>query len=169
MADTPVQIRNARPDDLDAIDDLHTRSRNVYHRGYVAEEILADPARAERRRADLEFCLAADDRTVLCAWRDERLAGFAVWGPCVVPDPDPQITTELAGFYVDPASFRQRVGSTLHGTCVQAWQTLPTPKVRLWVSDYNKQARAFYASQGWEQDGHHRPDDPAMLGYRLTV
>ena len=35
--------------------------------------------------------------------------------------------------------------------------------------DYNHRARAFYTSQGWEQDGHHRPDNPALLGYRLAI
>jgi len=35
--------------------------------------------------------------------------------------------------------------------------------------DYNLRTRAFYASQGWEQDAHHRPDNPALLGYRLAI
>jgi hypothetical protein len=35
--------------------------------------------------------------------------------------------------------------------------------------DYNERARAFYASRGWEHDGQRRPDNPALLGYRLII
>ena len=169
MNDLPVSIRRATPDDLDAIAGLHTRSRTAYYRGFVPDEILADPARATRRREILARDLRSPDRIVLCAEQGGRLAGFAAMGPCALRDPDPQITSQLGFFFVDPASFRQRIGTRLHQACVQAWQAQPVAAARVWVAEFNQRARAFYTSQGWEPDGHHHPDDPATLGYRLTI
>ena len=169
MNDLPVSIRRATPDDLDAIAGLHTRSRTAYYRGFVPDEILADPARATRRREILARDLRSPDRIVLCAEQGGRLAGFAAMGPCALRDPDPQITSQLGFFFVDPASFRQRIGTRLHQACIQAWQAQPVAAARVWVAEFNQRARAFYTSQGWEPDGHHHPDDPAALGYRLTI
>lgn len=166
-----MSVRIATADDLDPISDLWTRSRAVYHRGFVPEEVLADPARAQRRRSSLARALLSDDYTVISAGPRGHPAGFALIGPCEPsPDPDPQVTTELHSLYVDPALFRQHIGTSLHEACVQAWRSLPpAAAARLWVMEYNHTARAFYASKGWEPDGHHRPDNPALLGYRLTI
>jgi ribosomal protein S18 acetylase RimI-like enzyme len=165
----PLLIRRAGTSDLDAIADLHTQSRTAYYHGFVPDEILADPARAARRRAVLARDLRSDSHVVLCAGQGRRLSGFASIGPCALPDPDPQVTSQLGFFYVDPASFRQRIGTRLHQACIQAWQQLPATAARVWVMEFNQRARAFYASQGWEPDGHHHPDDPSALGYRLTI
>jgi GNAT superfamily N-acetyltransferase len=165
-----ASVREATADDLDPINDLWTRSRAVYNRGFVAEEQLADPARAIGRRAFLARALLCEDYTVICAGHGDYLAGFAVIGPCEPsPDPDPRLTNELHSLYVDPGSFRQRVGTSLHSACIQVWRSLPATAARLWVLEYNHRARAFYASKGWEPDGHRRPDNPAVLGYRLSI
>ena len=170
MDDLAASVRDATADDLDPINDLWTRSRIVYHRGFVPDGVLADPARAARRRSFLARALLSDDHTVICAGDHDQLAGFAVIGPCEPsPDPDPQITSELHSLSVDPGSFRQRIGTSLHSACIEAWRSLPATAARLWVMEYNGRARAFYASKGWEPDGHHRPDNPAVLGYRLTI
>ncbi len=169
MSDLSASIRQASTGDLDAIADLHARSRTAYHRGFVPEEALADPARTAHHRIVLGRYLASASHTVFCASEGDRLEGFAVIGPCAIPDHDAQITTELHSLYVDPNRFRQSIGTRLHHACIQAWQAQRVTAARLWVMDYNHRARAFYTSQGWEQDGHHRPDNPALLGYRLAI
>jgi ribosomal protein S18 acetylase RimI-like enzyme len=171
MNDLPasLSIRRASTDDLDAIAGLHTRSRSAYYRGFVPDEILADPARATGRRAVLARDLRSPDHIVLCAEQGGRLSGFAAIGPCALPDPDPQITSQLGFFYVDPSSFRQHIGTRLHQACIQAWHAQPATAARVWVKEFNQRARAFYTSQGWEPDGHRHPDDPTALGYRLTI
>jgi GNAT superfamily N-acetyltransferase len=171
MNDLPasLSIRRASTGDLDAIAGLHTRSRTAYYRGLVPDEILADPARAARRRVVLARDLRSTSHIVLCAEQDGRLSAFASIGPWALPDPDPQITSELGFFYVDPGSFRQHIGTRLHQACIQAWQNLRVTAARVWVTEFNQRARAFYTSQGWEPDGHRHPDDPTALGYRLTI
>lgn len=103
------------------------------------------------------------------AWHGVRLAGFAVIGPCTIPDRDPQITAELLSLYVDPDHFRQRIGTMLHDACIKTWQARTIVAARLWVMEYNQRARAFYVGHGWKFDGLHRSDNPAVLGYRLKV
>jgi ribosomal protein S18 acetylase RimI-like enzyme len=169
MSDLPASIRQASTGDLDAIADLHARSRTAYHRGFVAEEALTDPAHTAHHRIVLGRYISSDSHTVFCASEGDRLEGFAVIGPCAIPDHDAQITTELHSLYVDPNRFRQSIGTRLHHACIQAWQAQRVTAARLWVMDYNQRARAFYTSQGWEQDGHHRPDNSALLGYRLAI
>jgi ribosomal protein S18 acetylase RimI-like enzyme len=169
MGDLPVSIRQACAQDLDTIADVHARSRAAYHGGFVPEEELTDPARADHHRIAFGRYLASADHTVLCASHGDLLAGFAVIGPCIIPDPDAQITTELHSIYVDPSWFRERIGTKLHDACLQAWQGRQASAARLWVMDYNRRARAFYTSQGWEPDGHHHPDNSTLLGYRLAI
>jgi ribosomal protein S18 acetylase RimI-like enzyme len=164
-----VRIGSPGPDDLDEIADLHTRSRTEYHRGFVPEQTLTDPAHAARHREAFDHYLRSADHTFRCAWTGELLAGFALIGPTSFADPDPRVTSELHSLYVDPDRFRQGIGTRLHDACVRALQVLPATGARLWVMDYNERARAFYARQGWEFDGHHRPDNPALLGYRLNI
>lgn len=169
MGDLPASIRQARAGDLDAIVGLHARSRAAYHRGFVPEEELTDPIQADHHRTAWGRYLVSAGHTVLCASHADLLAGFAVIGPCVIPDPDAHITTELHSLYVDPSRFRQGIGTRLHDACIQVWQGQQATAARLWVMDYNRRARAFYTSQGWESDGHYHPDNSALLGYRLTI
>lgn len=169
MGDPPASIRQARIGDLDAIAGLHARSRAAYHRGFVPGEELTDPGLAADHRTAFGRYLASAAHTVLYASHRGLLAGFAVIGPCVIPDPDAQITTELHSLYVDPSRFRQCIGTRLHDACVQVWQGRQASAARLWVMDYNQRARAFYTSQGWKPDGHHHQDNSALLGYRLAI
>lgn len=67
MPRSPVSVRNASVGDIDAINDLWTRSRTAYHQGFVPEEVLSDPARAARRREGLVSDLESPDHAVLCA------------------------------------------------------------------------------------------------------
>lgn len=135
----------------------------------LPEEELTDPARTAHHRIVLGRYIASASHIVFCASKGDRLEGFAVIGPCAIPDQDAQITTELHSLYIDPSRFREGIGTRLHDACIQAWQAQRITTARLWVMDYNDRARAFYVSQGWEHDGHHRPDNPALLGYRLTI
>lgn len=169
MVELEVRISAGDVGDLDAIADLHTRSRRAYHHGFVPEETLSDPAIAARHRTAFDHYLRSTEHTFRCAWNGDRLVGFALIGPISFADPHPRIVSELHSFYVDPASFRQGIGTRLHDACIHVWQALPATMARLWVMDYNQRARAFYARQGWQLDGHHRPDNPALLGYRLII
>ncbi|GAA0249825.1 hypothetical protein GCM10009527_052780 [Actinomadura nitritigenes] len=156
------------PGDLDAVAGLHTRARSDYYRGFVEEAELTDPAKAVARRDYWGRILGSDDHTVFLAHRADRPVGFAMIGACAHPDPDPRVSSEMH-LYVDPGSFRQGIGTDLHRACVRAWQAASVSTARLWVQDFNQRAQAFYRSQGWAPDGHHRPDSVGLLGYILGI
>lgn len=168
MSDFPLRIRTAGLQDCDAVTDLHTRSRSDYYRGAVTDAEPADAAGVERRRAWWEQQLRSEKHTIFLAERDGMLLGFADIGACRFPDPDPLVGGEMH-MYVDPGSLRQGVGRRLHATCLRTWQDASVAAARLWVQDFNIRAQAFYRSQGWQADGHHRPDSPGLIGYRLLV
>lgn len=167
MSGHPPTIRVARADDLDAIADLHTRSRNDYYRGFYPDEILADPDRAAQRRARWERSIESGEYTVLCAERDGGLAGIAVTGP-EPEDPDPLVTAGV-DLYVDPAGFRQGTGRALHTACLHLWEQAKVGRARIWVQDFNARGLAFWASQGWRLDGRRRQDLKTLIGLVLDV
>lgn len=136
--DLPASIRRASADDLDAIVGLHTRSRTAYYRSFLPDEVLADPARAARRRAVLARDLRSPDHIVLCAEQGGQLSGFAAIGPCALPGPDPQTSSQLGFFFVIPARLRQRIGIRLHQACIQRWQAQAVTAARVWVMEFNQ-------------------------------
>jgi RimJ/RimL family protein N-acetyltransferase len=71
----------------------------------------------------------------------------------------------LFHFHIDPEVWRTGTGTALHEACVAAWQAAKIAVARLEVFAPNARARAFYASQGWEEDG--REDDHVTM--RLLV
>ena len=110
----------------------------------------------------------------MCAESDGEVVGFALIGPCHYPDPHPATISELRLMFIDPDRLRSGIGALLHDGVVRAWQSAAVESARLWVWEFNKRARAFYDSQGWQSDGLCRPDDPRigehrMMGYRFHV
>lgn len=155
--------------------EVHVRGRTEYYRGFLPDdEITADNQSLHERRNGYAQLLGRRGFAALCAELDGRVIGFAVIGPCYYPDPHPATISELRLMFVDPEHLRSGVGVRLHAAVVETWQAAAVESARLWVWEFNKRARAFYASQGWQSDGHCRPDDPRigehrMLGYLLAV
>jgi GNAT superfamily N-acetyltransferase len=178
MTPASVLVRPATVDDVDSIVEVHVRGRTAYYDGYLpADELVADNERLREWRDGYASRIGSPGFTVLCAElcaEPPRVVGFALIGPCHYLDPHPATISELRLMFVDPEHVRLGIGALLHTAVVQAWQAAGVESARLWVWEFNKRARAFYASQGWQSDGHYRPDDPRigehrMMGYRLDV
>ncbi|HZX38021.1 MAG TPA: GNAT family N-acetyltransferase [Streptomyces sp.] len=152
-------IRIATPDDLDAIAALHAEARASYYRGHIPEEAFNSPAEHARTREG--WAAAIERGAVLCAVRDQTVAGVAA-----SREVDGVMT--LTQLHVDPKRWRSGVGTALHTACVEAWQRAGVGDVRLEVFEHNTRACAFYARQGWLPD----PNEPRAgdhLVLRLTV
>ncbi|MDF9812780.1 GNAT family N-acetyltransferase [Streptomyces sp. SPB162] len=160
MDTASVTIRDAHPDDLDDIADVHRRARATYYAGHLPEEEYDGPDELGRCRAGTERAIGAADRRVLCALREGRIVAFAVLG--FRPGDE-----KLYQFHVDPDLWRAGLGSALHGACVTAWQDAALETVRLDVFAPNRRARAFYARQGWVADGH--ADDHVTMALRVPT
>ena len=171
-----MQIRTASLADVDAVVDVHIRSRTEYYRGHISEERIAAAASKLRDMRDGFYAAQIDspDLDVLCAELDGRVVGFAMSGPCHYPDPDPEVAVELHHLYVDPDHWRRGVASSLHEECVRRWRAPGVGAARLFVWEFNERAVAFYAARGWRADGHFRADaqrigEHQLAGYRLPV
>jgi len=155
-----VLIRPAVIEDLDAICDVHARARATYYAGHLPADAYGGPEELERQRAGTARAIASRERTVLCATRDERVVGFAVVGARFDGD-------KLFHFHIDPEVWRTGAGTALHRECVAVWHAAKLTSVRLEVFAPNARARAFYTSQGWEEDG--REDDHVVMRLRLPA
>ncbi|MEV6010244.1 hypothetical protein AB0M29_25940 [Streptomyces sp. NPDC051976] len=82
MSTPSVMVRRAIAEDLDAIADIHARARATYYEGHLPPEDYSGAEELQRQRAGVEKAIASDERVVLCAVRDGRIAGFAVLVSC---------------------------------------------------------------------------------------
>ena len=155
-----VAIRPALIEDLDAICAVHARARATYYSGHLPAEEYSGPVELERQREGTERAIVSREHSVLCAVRDDHVVGFAVLGARFDGD-------ELFQFHIDPEVWRTGVGTALHRACVEVWQEAKLSSVRLGVFAPNARARAFYASQGWEEDS--RDDDHVVMRLRLDA
>lgn len=160
MSTPHIRVRPATPEDLSAISDIHARARASYYSGHLPAEEYSGPAELERQRSAMAQAIAADDRTVLCAIRDDRVVGFAALATG-------QDQGKLFHFHIDPSVWRTGTGTALHHACVAVWQTVGLTAARLEVFAPNARARAFYTDQGWQEDG--RVDDHVRMVLRVPA
>lgn len=165
-----VLIRPARSDDVATIVDIHLRARRTYYEGVVADDVLADPGDAARRRSAFTTRVADPACTFLCAVHDERIAGFVLSGPCRRDSgPGP---IELRQLHVDPECWGNGIGTALHDACLSSAREDGARVALLEVFDRNHRARTFYERRGWQLDGYRDTDPDAGLthvGYRRTL
>ncbi|UNO44260.1 GNAT family N-acetyltransferase [Streptomyces sp. MST-110588] len=136
----------------------------------------ADPAPAEyvRFRDAWQRALARADTTVLCAERDGTVLGAAAFR--LAPDAVVPATATLRQLHVDPAHWRQGIGTALLHACRDAWRDHAVSRALLEVFWHNRRARAFYTRHGWQPDPDRPPAPDAThlhlflpLGTAITV
>jgi GNAT superfamily N-acetyltransferase len=133
-----MQVRTARPGDVDALVRIHQVARRTYYGD------LEIPDDTEQLREAYRISVEAADRTVLCVdTEDGGPFGFLSLGP---PD-------RLVGLYVDPAHWLRGAGGALHDAGVAAWRAAGVTAGRLEVWDGTERAKAFYLRRGWRPDG----------------
>lgn len=167
----PVRLRVATFDDVETIAGIHTMARIAYYRGFVPDAELRDPTAHAQRRDVYRDRVRAPEFTVLCAERDERVVGFALYGPAVEPvgTARPEEVAQLRQIHVDPAHWRLGIGTALHDACVQAWQDSEIRVGRVDVWQHDRHARAFYDAHGWRPDGYGRASQVDTGHIRLSL
>jgi ribosomal protein S18 acetylase RimI-like enzyme len=147
-------VRPERPEDADALADLHVRAWQRAYAGVFPGELLASldvAARAARRREVL--ALPGYPFTSFVAEAGGRIAGFVTFGPYRIDQDASRLDPaygEILGIYVDPDRWSTGVGSAL---ILAALEQLTQPEVRLWVLEKNEQAHRFYRKHGLSPDG----------------
>jgi GNAT superfamily N-acetyltransferase len=167
-----VDLRDATPDDADAIAAVHVASWQVAYRRLIPDEVLDGLSVPHRARiwADRLGAPPPRSRTLLVADRTVVL-GFASSGPAldVVDDPT---AGELYAIYLDPGAWGCGLGARLHAGVLDYLRGAGFFHASLWVLDANERALRFYRRQGWAETGESKVDrdmggDVALCERRL--
>ncbi|HEX9710992.1 MAG TPA: GNAT family N-acetyltransferase [Actinomycetota bacterium] len=172
----PVEIRQAAPDDADAIADIHVRAWKHAYRGLMPQDQLDQLDVARRAawwRGILESPPFEGQRTWL-AVRAGAPVGFATAGHTRDEGEDPAQVGELQAIYVAPEAWRSGIGSALMRVVVDHLSAQSFEEATVWVLTGNQMGRAFYEKHRWALDGGAKSevwDGVAMdeIRYRLRL
>lgn len=159
-------IRDARPEDADAVAGVHVHSWQAAYRGLIDQSVLDDLSIAERAegwRRILAEPLPTGYGT-LVAVRDDQVIGWASLGSG--RDPDGLRDGEVYGIYVDPSAWSTGAGHALLEAAEQRIAAAGHDRAYLWVLDGNERADTFYARHGWEEDGAIKIEERPQLTLR---
>lgn len=149
----PLEVRDGRVDDADAVASIHVRSWQAAYRGLIDQEVL-DALSIPERAANWRRFIAEPLPTGLgihVAVRDGQILGWASFGSG--RDDDGAADGEVYGIYADPDAWSTGVGHALLAAAEKRIAEAGHTRAYLWVLDGNDRADAFYARQGWELDG----------------
>jgi GNAT superfamily N-acetyltransferase len=149
-----VEIRDAVPDDAEAIAEINAAGWRAAYVGLIERDRLANlPVKAWAReiRANLERLTPGSFSVV--AEVDGRIVGSCfVMG--TARDGDlPEDVAELVAIYVDPPRWRQGVGTALLREALVRAAREGKSEISLWTLSGNRPAQAFYERHGFESDG----------------
>jgi RimJ/RimL family protein N-acetyltransferase len=149
-----VDVRRARPDDLDRVVECQARCWQEAYHGLVPPRYLDDPTLSDRRRERWRRRIAGEREVVVAAVGDD-IVGVGSAGPRKDDDVEPD--TELMSLYVRKPWWGLGVGSRMLTVLLGARDSY------LWVFEDNLAARAFYAARGFRPDGAGKLDPETGL------
>jgi len=150
----PVLVREATPDDTDAIVAVTVAGWRTAYRDIVAQERLADlPVARWRHEVHVGLRRPVEDAFSVVAEINGEFAGYCfVAAPSREAELGPNVA-ELVAIYVAPDRWRQGVGAALMRAAMDRLSKLPYDEVFLWTFKENTPAIAFYELHGWRADG----------------
>lgn len=168
-----VSVREATPDDTEAIVSVTAAGWRTAYSGIVPAERLAElPVERWRHEVGVGLRRPLGDAFSLVAELDGSFAGYCyVAAPARDSDLDRGVA-ELVAIYVEPERWRRRAGSALMQAAIERLDELGYDEVVLWTFTENRQAIEFYERNGWRPDGAEKrhPRAGAMTArYRRRV
>ncbi len=155
-----ASIREARPDDAEAIADVSRRGWLEAYAELLPADFLARRATeplADAWRAYLRSI--PDSHTLLVAEEDGSVVGFIRVGPAAEADPARGGEAEVYGFYVAPERIGRGIGRLLFDAGLDRLREQSYRTVALWTFAGNARAERFYERAGFEPDGTSRPEE----------
>jgi ribosomal protein S18 acetylase RimI-like enzyme len=167
-----VALRDAGPDDAEAIEFVHYAAREAVYGGKVVDWPPPGPdrpGRVERWRT----WLSSPDVSCIVAERDGRILGFCTIRPSRDDDAS-ESEVEMPTLYVHPDAWGRGLGRALCDACVARARDRGFRALTLWVLAMNERARRFYDAFGFEPDGTTKIDEGtterlAAHRYRLSL
>lgn len=151
----PLHVRPARPDDADAMADVHVESWRQTYRGLMRDEVLDDPGLLPARGRFWNAVLTEERYEpfrAAVAESDGAVVGIALAGPPT--EPEIEWDTQLYVLYLLDAFQGNGAGRGLMEAVLPA-----SASAGLWVADPNPRAQVFYAKRGFIPDGGAKLDD----------
>ena len=154
MEGGPVRVRDATPDDTDAIVAVTVAGWQTAFRGIVAQGRLAElPVARWRHEVHVGLRRPVEDAFSYVAEIDGEFAGYCfVAAPSREPELGPDVA-ELVAIYVEPDRWGQGAGAALMRAAIDRLSHLPYHEIFLWTFKENAPAIAFYERHGWRADG----------------
>ena len=149
--------RDAEVNDAGAIASCHIRSWQVGYEGVVSSRFLRrlnlDLPQRTTRWQTLILGAKPEGRFILVGEHEGEVAGWLSGGAHRDAVASDSALAEVYGCYVDPAHWREGVGSALMVDALDRIQHAGYHEAVLWVLEKNSRARAFYERHGWVTDG----------------
>ena len=154
MEGGPVRVREATPDDTEAIIAVTVAGWRTAYRGIVAPDRLAElPVARWRHEVHVGLRRPVEDAFSYVAEIDGKFAGY-----CFVAAPSRErelgaIVADLVAIYVEPDRWSQGAGTALMHAAIERLVELPYDEIFLWTFKGNEPAISFYERHGWRRDG----------------
>jgi ribosomal protein S18 acetylase RimI-like enzyme len=151
-------VRAARPDDAQAIAEVHVATWRDAYAGLLPDELLArlDVTEWAGRWRD-RLTTPAQGVFTLVFEAGGRVRGFVSGGPSRDDVPG----GEVYAIYLDPRWQGRGAGRQMLEAATRLLADAGFPRASLWVLSGNHAARGFYESQGWRWDGTEHEWEPA--------
>jgi GNAT superfamily N-acetyltransferase len=159
-----LNVRDARPEDAEAIASVHVRTWQGAYRHVFSAEALDSISVQRRVDGWRRMIVEARPRShVLVAEEDDVVHGFASGGPA---EEDASLG-ELYAIYVLPETWGAGLGRALIAESVARLRAAGFPEAILWVLEDNPRTRRFYEQSGWRLDGE--PHEQTFLETPVRV
>lgn len=159
MAD--VSVRPARVGDVPEIARIQVQTWQAAYAHLLPARVLAE-ATEERARAAWAAAVDAPPspaHRVLVALEQDRVVGFAAFGPAEPADADDPAAAgagQIHALLVEPRWGRRGHGSRLLAAVVDHLRADGTDRALAWVVDGDAASTRFFTSAGWAPDGYAR-------------
>lgn len=147
-----VVIREATPDDAQAIAEVHVAAWRWAYRADLPADVL-DVITVGARERDWSGWLASDDRSgTFVALRDDAVVGFCSFGASR-DDDAADGTSEILTLYLLEDVVGRGIGRALFAAAIGRLREHGYRRATLWVMASNDRSRRFYERAGWSWDG----------------
>lgn len=141
-----MKVRRAKPDDVAAVAAIHVRSWQAAYSGILPEDVLAGLSVTEREESWRHLLTSNEHHWLNLVAEDDH----SVVGLCAVTTPSrdagaDERLAEVGALYIDPAHWREGVGSALLRAALEELEENAWSEVVLWVLPENHRALDFYA------------------------
>ncbi|MEW9555548.1 N-acetyltransferase family protein [Nonomuraea sp. NPDC050783] len=148
-----IEVRSARPEDGDALGEIHATAWEVSHAPFFAPEFAARSVQSRRTRWHAR--IAEGTGTILLALLDGRPLALSF----LRPSPTRRGIAEIFSFYCHPDGWGSGVAAALMTETLRRLRDDGFSRVHLWTLRGTPRSRRFYAKCGFTESGAARAFD----------